>query len=269
MTDDLVTAVNGLCALIEAENLPESQRRRDYALRNESSRMVRVLRARWRTQRATVLRSGGLKQATAKLSEAEETETQKRARLVALASAAVSPGVVLEPVLESQSATFDKSITNAIRAGASEAALQMNAATGATESFEAEYLRNSGFSRLTGDLDRTSVDRLANAVADAWESGEGYGGAVKAVRSVFADFSESRADMIAQTELSDAYSQSVLEFGEQAGAKFKSWENDIEPCVICILNAAAGKIPIDADFPDGSDATPGHPRCKCSTLVHA
>ncbi len=269
MTEDLISAINGLASLIEAEAIPESQQRRDYALRNEAARMIRVLRSRWIKQKAAVLRSGGLKQASAKLTEAEETEEQKRARLVGLAIAAVSPGVMLEPVKELQASTFDKSITNAIRAGAVEASVQMETAAGATESFEAEYLRSDGFTRLTGDLDQTSVKRLANAVADAWEAGDGYAGAVAAVKSTFADFSASRADMIAQTELNDAYSQAVVEFGRQAGAQFKSWQVDVDPCLICVDNALAGKIPIDSDFPSGADAPPEHPRCRCDLLVHA
>lgn len=334
MTDDLVTAVNGLAALIEAENLPESQRRRDYALRNEPSRMVRVLRARWRKQRAAVLRSGGLKQATAKIDSAilresqeshdEEQERRKRIALLALwwlqsygvildtssssieeinrqihphlvsiATKAVQEPVASLTVTTSDARKFDAGIANSIKAGAAEAIEQLtnraltvpgNPVSGlpivptvpvaaipdaALESFESEYLKSNGFQRLTGDFDQTSVDRLANAVANAWESGEGYAGAVKAVKKAFAEFSSFRADMIAQTELNDAFSQGVLEFGRQAGASQKSWVTDLRPCPICVANAVQGKIPIADDFISGADAPPQHPNCKCSILVHA
>ena len=79
----------------------------------------------------------------------------------------------------------------------------------------------------------------------------------------------SRAKMIAQTELNDAFNQGVFQFGKDAGATGKSWDTDIAPCMVCIENELAGVIDIDDDFPSGDDAPPGHPRCMCSLGVHA
>jgi hypothetical protein len=145
----------------------------------------------------------------------------------------------------------------------------LNVSRGTTESFIAEYLKDGGFTRLTGDIDKTTVDRLAAAVADAYESGADFDGVVQAVKESFADAGSFRAGMIAQTELNDAWNQSVMHFGEQAGATMKTWITDLDPCVICIGNTLDGAVLLTEDFPSGDDAPPAHPNCFCSVMVSA
>ncbi len=111
------------------------------------------------------------------------------------------------------------------------------------------------------------MDRVAGAIADAYEGGANFDAAVAAVKSEFKDMSDYRVKMIAQTELNDAYNQSILHFGREAGAEYKYWETDLAPCPVCIENALAGRIPIEDDFPSGDDAAPAHPNCLCSTGV--
>ncbi len=92
---------------------------------------------------------------------------------------------------------------------------------------------------------------------------------VQAVKDSFAQANSVRAAMIAQTELNDAWNQSVVHFGKEAGATKKSWAVDLAPCIVCIENAADGSIDFDEDFASGDDAPPAHPNCLCSLMVHA
>lgn len=196
-----------------------------------------------------------------------EAEDPDRATLEAEIASALSAHVYAEPVTAAEQTTFAGAIAKAIDAGSEAAGTMTSTAAGDTESFIAEYLKDGGFSRLTGDLDKTTVDRLASAVADAYEAGADFDGVVQAVKDSFADASTVRAKMIAQTELNDAFNQSVMHFGSQSGATTKTWVTDLTPCVICIANALGGSIPMDEDFESGDDAPPSHPSCNCSLIV--
>ena len=196
-----------------------------------------------------------------------EAEDPDRATLEAEIASALSAHIYSQPVTAADQSTFASAIAKAIDAGSEAAATMTSTSAGDTESFIAEYLKDGGFSRLTGDLDKTTVDRLASAVADAYESGADFDGVVQAVKDSFADATTTRAKMIAHTELNDAFGQSVLHFGREAGATTKTWETDLTPCVVCIANALQGSIDLDEDFESGDDAPPAHPSCMCSLIV--
>jgi broad specificity phosphatase PhoE len=198
-----------------------------------------------------------------------EAEDPDRARLEADIAATLSTHVYTVPVTAEEQNTFARAIAVAIDSGGEAAGDMLASAAPDTESFIAEYLKDGGFSRLTGDLDKTTVDDLASAVADAYESGADFDGVVQAVKDSFQMANDYRAKLIAQTELNDAFNQSVFHFGKEAGATQKSWTTDLAPCLICIANEAQGVIDIDEDFESGDDAPPAHPQCMCSLLVHA
>lgn len=137
------------------------------------------------------------------------------------------------------------------------------------ESFIATYLKENGFTKLAGELDNTTTERLASVVAEAYESGKTFDQTVAEVKAKFTEFGTSRAKMIAQTELNNAFNSSILHFGEEAGATVKYWEVDTNPCVICIGNELASPIPIGDTFPSGHVAPTAHPRCECSLGIGA
>ena len=261
--------IEAAAALAEAlDGRPFLQRHRDSKLGSASRKMIRVARARFRAQKLAVTKPSVLKPFSAREAIAE-TDEQRRARIVAQAQAALGPLLDRVPVSTADANVFDGSIRAAITAGEEGVQHIMGAAAADTESFVSNYLRQNGFTKLTGDLDQTTLDRLANAVADAYEDGADYDQVVKAIRTEFSDFNSTRAEMIAQTELNDAYNQSVLHFGEEAGATKKSWQTDLAPCPICIANALQGAIDIGESFDSGDDAAPAHPNCLCTVMVEA
>jgi len=87
---------------------------------------------------------------------------------------------------------------------------------------------------------------------------------VKAIEDTFEDFSTTRAELIAQTEMADAYNEGRDAIAREAGLDEKSWETESgDPCPICEDNEAEGWIDIDDDFSSGDDAPTAHPNCLC------
>lgn len=198
-----------------------------------------------------------------------EADDPQRAKIEADAAAALGQVIHSQPVTAEQQTAYAGAINKALVAGSKGVAEHLGAEEPLPGSFVYEYLTKSGFSQLTGEIDRTTTDRIASAIADAYESGADFDATVRAVKSEFAEMSQSRAVMIAQTELNDAFNQSVLHFGREAGAVKKSWQTDLAPCPVCVENALDGEIDMDEDFSSGDDAPPSHPNCMCSLLVHA
>ena len=91
---------------------------------------------------------------------------------------------------------YNSAITDLISAAAK--SLDASAAVG--EDFAGQYLRSNSLSKLTGGLNNTSIDRLQNAIGDAWDKGGSYDQIVQAITDTFDDFSDTRAGLIAQTE---------------------------------------------------------------------
>lgn len=276
---DLIEAVDALAVLVETERkLPAMQARRDKATASGNRKIQMIVRARLRKQRASVLSSislakvhAAINRTVARASEAERDvpHQAERDRIVNEVTLAVAAEVHGVPVTAAEQEMFSSAIRQAVVSGDAGVSALLSSGPGDTESFVSEYLKDGGFTRLTGQIDKTTVDRIASAVADAYGSGATFDQTVSAIKSEFSDMTNYRAKMIAQTELNDAFGQSILHFGRGAGADTKWWETDLNPCPICIENALAGPIPIEDDFPSGDDASPAHPSCLCSIGVGA
>jgi hypothetical protein len=81
-------------------------------------------------------------------------------------------------------------------------------------------------------------------------------------------FSAKRAQLIADTEVRFANSRGALagyRAAKAAGVPLKKrWLVGANSCESCVDNGAVGLIDLDDNFPDGSDAPPGHPNCVCA-----
>lgn len=77
-----------------------------------------------------------------------------------------------------------------------------------------------------------------------------------------AAFSESRAEMVARTEMADIDIKANYEMWRESGlVQKKIWLLSSDPCELCIGNYQAGPIDLNEDFPNGD--APVHPRCSC------
>lgn len=169
------------------------------------------------------------------------------------------------PATSAEDAEYTDAISNAIAGAAATAASELATDATLNDTAASRYLRDNSLSKLTGELQGATLDRLRNALSDAWENGGSYDQMIGAVKATFEDFSDNRADMIAQTEANDAYNWGRIELATEAGFEEKAWDPDGEACEeICQPNVDAGWIGIDEDFPSGDDAPSAHPNCDCS-----
>lgn len=258
---ELIESANALAQLIEGAAANPTQKKRDKDLRRPARRIEKLARSRFRAQLKAVLQSHMLHGVPMKESADDKEKVRSDSSL------ALGAIIYHQPVTAAEVAIYDGAITAAVNAGAVNAAQSMNLTGGSTESFISEYLKANGFTKLTGEIDKTSVDRLARAIADAFEKGADYDGVVKAVKAEFADFTTTRVKMIAATELNDAFNSSILKFGQEAGGTMKYWDTDLAPCLLCLENEIASPIPIDDLFPSGDDAPTLHPNCACSLRI--
>jgi len=78
------------------------------------------------------------------------------------------------------------------------------------------------------------------------------------------EFSEARANSIAETEITEVQSAAAVEGWKQSGLVTKNrWLLAGEPCAICVGNADAGEIELGKAFPSGHSRPTAHPHCHC------
>lgn len=162
---------------------------------------------------------------------------------------------------------YSKALTAALQAGYDMLAAEQDTDKDLSPDAINDYLRDHSLEKLTGDLNRTTVNELRDALADAYEEGGGYEEMVSAVKDKFSEFSDYRAGMIAQTEMNGAYNAGRKQLGMDLGFNEKSWNPDGAACPECMEAVAEGWIPIDEEFEVGVDAAPLHPNCDCGLDV--
>ena len=153
---------------------------------------------------------------------------------------------------------YDDAIVDLIGA----AAKSLGATAGAD--YASTYLRQNSLSKLTGELNSTSIERLQDAIANAWDEGGTYADIVASIEDTFDDFTTKRAELIAQQETATAYNSARQSIAESLGFDEKSSEIESDnPCEDCLENEAEKWIDADSDFPNGGDAPPFHVNCMC------
>jgi phosphohistidine phosphatase len=248
-------------ALLEAMPAPATaQERRDSALFGHYKRAGKALRRYWKRQCEAVLENVPTRESLREAAPgAEGIEAQLRTSISGIPTDALIADL------------FNDALSAALDAAAQHVASDFAYSDpSAFNTFEARYLANRGFDKITGGIDETTIKQVANAVAKAYQNGENYQGIVDTIKATFADFNDYRLNLIAQTELNAAYNAGIMEMGLNAGANRKSWHTtSANPCPVCVANEEAGNIPIGAPFPSGQQVPNAHPGCMCSLELHA
>lgn len=115
----------------------------------------------------------------------------------------------------------------------------------------------------------TTRDDLRRIVKNAFEQETRMPDLVDEIKNA-GSFSDSRADMIARTEVSTAQSKGNFSIWKESGlVETKSWllSADHTEEDECDDNADAGPIPIDELFPSGDECPPSHPNDFCILLA--
>ena len=226
------------------------------ALQPIRAKAAHALKRFFRAQKRALLKQ--IKQNLRSMREADDDAKDKAARII--------PDQLPPSITRGIGFDYAGALRSALSAGYE--SIDVDASPELAEDVVQTYLSDHSLTRLTGDFDATSVDRLRNALADAYQSGANYDGLVKAVQDEYAGFSSVRAGMIAQTEMNNAYNAGRKQLGLDMGFNEKSWNPDGTACIeICMPNVLQGWISIDEDFASGDDAPSAHPNCDCSLDV--
>jgi septal ring factor EnvC (AmiA/AmiB activator) len=115
-------------------------------------------------------------------------------------------------------------------------------------------------------LDRNRAAQFEKITRYLEESGLSDADLEKRLEREYQRLLKERRETIANTEGRQATSTAREVEALERGGKYKHWITtpDERLCDQCAGNEAAGVIPIDESFPDGSDRTPAHPNCRCS-----
>jgi phosphohistidine phosphatase len=250
-------------AVLESLPLRESVARRAEALEKPYKRAEKAIKRHWKRQRDAMVYAVPLVTVPPALREAGAGLDDIDASLRAAVSNLPLDSLIAD--------LFDEALSDALSAAAEHVASDFAYSDETLfDTFEARYLADKGFARITGGVDDTTIAQVARAVANAYQDGANYQGIVDTIKHTFADFNDYRLNLIAQTELNNAYNAGLMEMGKLAGADLKSSVTTTDhPCPSCVTDEAAGSIPIDAPFPSGFQMPTFHPMCGCSLELHA
>jgi hypothetical protein len=133
-------------------------------------------------------------------------------------------------------------------------------------------------------INDTTREQMRGLIAQGVDEGWGYNKLAAAITERFEEFAagrpqkhiESRAHLVAVTEVGEAVSEGQLQAGKRIAAagiemeKLWSTAGDARVSVtICAPNGAQGWIPLEQTFQSGHDRTLGHPGCRCDLRLRA
>lgn len=133
----------------------------------------------------------------------------------------------------------------------------------------ADYAAEEAAKRV-GGINEETVARYADAVAMAIEDKLGVAGLSKLLRGLTEDMSKARADIIARTEIGDAFGEAAMKKLIREEIEYKQLIPSPDACEICMSIVEAGPVPVNEPFVDDDDdeydRSPIHVSCRCATV---
>jgi Phage Mu protein F like protein len=117
---------------------------------------------------------------------------------------------------------------------------------------------------LVTGINDTTQQLIADAIETGIEDSLGVDGTAALIRDVMDSMTTYRSQMIATTELNDAFSEAALRKLDRLGIEWKQWITATACCDECAENEDESPIPIDDTFSSGDDRPPAHPNCRCA-----
>lgn len=116
--------------------------------------------------------------------------------------------------------------------------------------------------RWVNQIIHNRLEDLADLFAEAIDADE----LAEEVRALLS--SETRAELIAVTEVTRAMQYAAMQHYRRTGIHLVLWltEEDARVCPACRSNEAAAAHPLGVPFPSGAVAPPDHPRCRCALI---
>lgn len=143
------------------------------------------------------------------------------------------------------------------------------------------YLEKHAAAMVTA-IDETTRDALNTIISNGIKNKLSYDQIAEQIQQQFQQFSvkgrgpshiRSRAELIAVTEIGNAYAEASHQVGLDLAAAgltvVHSWSNtgDKRVSAGCLANTAQGWIPIDEDFQSGHARPLRFPGCRCAELI--
>lgn len=119
-------------------------------------------------------------------------------------------------------------------------------------------------------INDTTVEAIADLVADAVGGQATPAELSRDLRDLLDDWTKNRADLVARTEMADAFGFAALERLKREEIEYKQLILSPDACEICQSIADNGPVPVDEPFVDDDgeeyERSPIHPRCRCATV---
>lgn len=135
-----------------------------------------------------------------------------------------------------------------------------------------DWLGEHALTRAAG-IEGTSMERIRRILADGIEANRDARAIAREIRREFTSWGKARAEMVARTEVAEAWEESSYQALAANGWSAREWVTSEDDWVDkdglsgpCIDNAAAGPVPIGQAFPSGAMHPPQHPHCRCTTV---
>ncbi len=143
-----------------------------------------------------------------------------------------------------------------------------------------EYLQAHAADRVTR-INDTTRDEMRRLINQGINEGVSTTEITKRIQGRFTEFAigkpqqhiQSRAHLVAVTEIGDAYTEGTLQASQELARvglpQEKSWLNsgDNKVSAGCLANTAEGWIDLDAAFPSGHQRPLRFPGCRCDLLT--
>jgi len=155
-----------------------------------------------------------------------------------------------------------------------EDAIEMVGASGFSLSDRAKDWISKNVKNFAGEVNKTTQNKIRDALAKAVEEGEGIPEASRRIKSVFTSANTSRARAIARTEILHSSNFASVEAWKQSDVvKKKEWYTALDERVCPICEPMHGKVkPLANEFSPGDklfgnvDEPPAHVSCRCTLL---
>lgn len=137
-------------------------------------------------------------------------------------------------------------------------------ALGVTGQQAADYAATQSATRVVG-LDATTLQKLQGVISRGITDELGSAGLGREIRMALDQMTVYRSQMIAVTEMADAFSRSALDSMSSFGVGFKRWVVAPDCCDEC-LDIDDEVVAVDEQFSAGVMQPPLHPNCRCAIV---
>ena len=147
--------------------------------------------------------------------------------------------------------------------------IEVGPASGQLSADAEEYAAEQAAQQVVG-INQTTVDTLSDLVAAAVGNQMSPAELSRDIRDLLDGWTKTRADLIARTEMADAFGFAGLEKLKREEIEYKQLILSPDACPICESIADNDPVPVDEPFVDDDgeeyDRSPIHPNCRCATV---